>query len=229
MRVKYSFLMLLLTFLIIQPTVHSQVVNESAKKKFSIGFGMFNDFLLNVPAGLKTRTINQGVDLFALYNIPFGKSNFGFSIGLGLTVHNIYGNFITKKSGDTTDLVKIPDTVSFKRSKMTIVYLDIPLEFTLKTKSKVVVAIGAKIGYNIGSHTKYVGDGQIEIKDYTTDKVKVKSQGIKNLQQFSVTPTIRIGYKWISLQGQYMVTTLFQKDHGPDMYPISAGIVLVPF
>ena len=44
---------------------------------------MFNDFVLNVPSGLKTRTIDQGVDLFALYNLPLGKSKFSFSFGLG--------------------------------------------------------------------------------------------------------------------------------------------------
>ena len=221
-------LLLLLTFMLMQPA-KSQVVNETAKKKFSIGFGMFNDFLMNVPSGIKTRTINQGVNVFALYNIGFGKSNFGFSIGLGLTVHNIYGNFLVKKSGDTTNLVKIPDTVSFKRSKMTYVNLDVPLEFTLKTKSKVVLALGIKLGYLIGSHTMYVGNGQVETKDYTTLKVKIKNVGIPNLQQFSYGPTLRFGYKWISIDGQYLLSTIFQKNHGPDIYPVSVGLVLMPF
>ena len=240
MRVVYSkilsvpvswILLFLLAFLLIQPAAKSQVMNETAKKKVSIGFGMFNDFVMNVPSGIKTRTINQGVNVFALYNLPFGKSNFGFSLGLGLTAHNIYGNFLVNKSGDTTKLVKIPADVNFKRSKMTIVYLEIPLEFNLKTKSKVNVALGIKVGYLIGSHTKYVGnvrDSSIYMYN-TTSKVRIKEMGIPNLQQFCYGPTFRIGYRWISIDGQYMLSTLFSKNHGPDMYPISVGLVLMPF
>ena len=110
-------LLFLVAFLLIQPAANSQVVNETTKKKISIGFGMFNDFVLNVPSGIKIRTINQGVNVFALYNLPFGKSNFGFSFGLGLTAHNIYGNFLVHKAGDTTKLVKIPSTVVSNEAK----------------------------------------------------------------------------------------------------------------
>ncbi|MGA2822335.1 MAG: outer membrane beta-barrel protein [Bacteroidales bacterium] len=224
-------LLFLLAFLLIQPTANSQIVNETAKKKISIGFGMFNDFVLNIPSGIKIRTINQGVNVFGLYNVPFGKSNFGFSLGLGLTAHNIYGNFLVNKVGDTTKLVKISPEVSYKRSKMTIVYLEIPLEFNLKTKSKVNVALGIKVGYLIGSHTKYVGnvtDTSIYIYN-TASKVRIKEIGIPNLEKFCFGPTFRFGYRWISIDGQYMLTTLFSKSHGPDMYPISVGLVLMPF
>jgi hypothetical protein len=238
MRVVYSKirsflsggLLFLLAFLVIQPTAHSQVVNETTKKKFNIGFGMFNDFVLNVPSGIKTRAINQGVDLFALYNLPFGKSNFSFSIGLGLSAHNIYGNFTVNKVGDTTKLEKIPDNVGYKRSKMTVVYLEIPLEFNLKTKSDVKITLGGKVGYNIGSHTKYVGNAIDSMYMFNTgSKIRIKQAGIPNLQQFSYGPTMRIGYKWIAVNCQYMLSTLFTKDHGPDMTLVSVGLVLVPY
>ena len=201
-------ILFILAFLLAVPAAQSQVVNETAKKKVSIGFGIFTDIMQKVPSGIKTRTINQGVKVFALYNLAFGKSPFGFSIGLGLSVHNIYGNFLVDKSGDTTKLVKIPDTVGFKRSKMTVAYLEVPLQF------------------------KYVGDGRIATstyKYYTTEKVRIKNVGIPNLQQFSYGPTFRIGYKWISADCFYMLSTIFTKNHGPEMYPISVGLVLMPF
>jgi len=224
--------LILLAFMISLPSARSQVVNETAKKKFSIGFGIFDDLVQKVPSGLKTRTINQGVNVFALYNLPFGKSNFGFSIGLGIDVHNIYGNFLVNKGVDTTKLVKIPDTVSFKRSKMTLTYLEVPLQFYVKTKSKVNVALGFKAGILIGSHTKYVGIGQIQTTTYkyaTTDKIRIKNVGIPNLSQFTYGPTFRIGYRWINADCYYMLSTLFTKNHGPEMYPISVGLVLMPF
>jgi hypothetical protein len=238
MRVVYSkifsflfgCLLFLMVFLLFETSAHSQVVNETTKKKFNIGFGMFNDFVLNVPSGLKTRAIDQGVDLFALYNLPFGKSNFSFSIGLGMSAHNIYGNYTVNKVGDTTKLEKIPLDVGYKRSKMTVVYLEVPLEFNLKTKSDVKITVGGKVGYLVGSHSKYVGNAIDSMYMFNPgSKIKLKQQGIPNLQQFSYGPTVRVGYKWIAVNCQYMLSTLFIKDHGPDMTLISLGLVLVPY
>ncbi len=222
-------ILLLMALLLIQPA-HSQVVNETTKKKFNIGFGMFDDLVLNPPSGIKIRTIDQGVDLFALYNIPFGKSNFSFSLGLGMSAHNIYGDFVVRKNGDTTKLVKIPSEVSYKRSKMNVVYLELPLEFNLKTKSDVKITLGGKVGYMIGSHAKYKGNAIDSMYMFNTgSKITVKQANIPNLQPFSYGPTIRIGYKWIAINSQYMLSTLFIKNHGPDMTLWSVGLVLVPY
>jgi hypothetical protein len=222
----------LLTYLLSPPVANAQVVNEKAKKKISIGFGLHTDILQKVPDGVKTRTINQGISVFGLYNLPFGKSHFGFSIGLGLMSHNIYGNFVVDKVGDTTKMVKIPDSVSYKRSKMNIVYVELPLEFNLKTKSKFSAALGFKIGMMIGSKTVYVGDGGIKTYYYessNTSRIRVKTMGIPNLEQFSYGPTFRIGYKWINADCYYQLSSFFNKSRGPEMYPISVGLVIMPF
>jgi hypothetical protein len=208
------------------------VVNESAKKKITIGVGIHDDIVMNVPAGIKTRAINQGASVFALYNLPFGKSIVGFSVGLGLSTHNLFGNFLVNKSGDSTKLVKIPDTVSYKRSKISIAYVEIPFEFNLKTKGKFQAALGFKVGYMISSKELYVGDGGIETYAYSSDsktKIRIKTMGVPNVDQFAYGPTMRIGYKWIALDCYYMLSTIFTKNHGPDIYPISIGLAIVPF
>ena len=223
-------LVLILAFFLIHPTVPAQVINETAKKKITIGFGLFTDIWQKVPSGIRTRNINQGVNAFGLYNVPFGKSHLGFSIGLGVDVHNVYGNFIQDKSGDTTILKKIP--VGYKRSKMTLVYLEVPVEFNLKTNSKVRIGLGFKAGLLIGSSTKYVGSGGFQTSTYTIDtvsKIRFKTWKIPNLQQFTYGPTLSVGYKWIHVNCYYMLSTIFTKDHGPDMTPISVGLVLMSF
>lgn len=211
---------------------YSQVVNESTKKRISIGVGLFTDIMMKMPSGIKARTINQGVNVFGTYNVPFGKSNFSFAIGLGLTAHNIYGNFFVNSASDSTSLIRIPDSVKYKRSKINLVYLEIPLEFRFKSNSKVSVGLGFKGGFLIGSSTKYVGDGGFETTNYTlnaTGKQRVKFWGIKNLEQFTYGPTLRIGYKWFNVTGYYMLSSLFTKNRGPEMYPISVGFVLMSF
>jgi hypothetical protein len=221
----------LLSFFMIQAPASAQVVNAATKNKFSFGVGLFDDIWLKVPSGVKTRTINQGVQLFGMYNVPFGKSIFGFSIGLGLTAHNAYGNFIVNSKSDSTWLPKIPDSVSYRRSKFTLVYLELPIEFHFKTKSKVSVGIGFKVGRIIGSSMKYVGDGNIATTNFTmhsTERVRFKMWGIKNLEQFTYGPTLRVGYRWFNVTASYMLSHVFTSN-GPEMYPISVGFVLLPF
>ena len=94
------------------------------------------------------------------------------------------------------------------------------------------VGVGFKAGLMVGSNTKYVGDGPIITTNYTlnaTGKQRVKILGIKNLEQITFGPTLRVGYKWFNLTGYYMISRLFTKDRGPDMYPISVGFILMPF
>ena len=201
----------------------AQVVNESAKKRFSIAFGMFTDIWQNVPSGLKTRAINQGVNVFATYNIPFGKSNFGFSAGLGFRVHNLYGNFQVKGYNDSIQFVRIPDSIGYQRSKIVLPYIELPVEFRFKTKYKFAIGIGFKVGYMLPAHTKWVGD------DYlfnTPDKLRVNFRDIKYLEKFSYGPTLRIGYKWFHVNAYYSLSKIFK---GYNTTPLSIGFLLMPF
>ena len=204
----------------------AQVVNESAKKRISIGFGMFTDIWMNKPEGMKTRNINQGVNVFGTYNIPFGKSNFSFAIGLGINVHNLYWNYMYDASHDSVQFVKIPDNIGHRRSKLTIPYFEIPMEFRFKTKSKFAVGVGFKVGTMVYAHSKWIGD------DYlfnSTNTLKASFKGIKNLEKFEYGPTLRIGYKWFHINGYYALSNIFVSGTGIDMYPLSIGFVLMPF
>ena len=229
---RISFIIFLATFLSFYFSGNSQVVNSATKKKISIGVGLSTDIMMNMPSGIKARAINHGANVFATYNIPFGKSNFSFAIGLGLASHNIYGNFVVNSTSDSTTLLKIPDSIDYKRSKLTLVYLEVPLEFRLKTNSKISVGLGFKGGFMIGSSAKYVGNGIITTSNFTiptTEKTRLKYWGIKNLEQLTYGPTLRVGYKWINATAYYMLSTLFTKGRGPEMYPISVGLLLMPF
>jgi len=214
-------------FLLIIPNFsQAQVVKEATKKRISIGFGMFTDLWMNTPDGMKTRTINQGVNVFGTYNVPFGKSNFGFALGLGISVHNLYWNYLYNGSDNSFQFEKIPDSIGHKRSKVTLPYLEIPLEFRFRTKYKFAVGLGFKVGYMIYAHSKWVGD------DYlygTTSTLRTTVSGIKNIEKFSYGPTLRIGYKWFHLNAYYSLSNVFTKSTGIDMYPISIGFLLMPF
>lgn len=218
--------LLLLTLFITVPVSYGQVVNETTRKKVSIGVGLFNDIWMNTPSGLKTRTINQGVMVNGTYNLPFGKSNFSFAIGLGITVHNLYWNQMFNGKADSIQFSPIPSGTSYKRSKLTLPYVELPVEFRLKTKYKLAVGLGFKVGYMMYAHTKWVGD------DYlynTPSTLKVSFKDIKFIEKFAYGPTLRIGYKWFHVYGHYQLSGLFESGKGPDMYPLSVGFLLMPF
>jgi hypothetical protein len=216
---------LMITFLI-PVTGQAQVVNAATKKRISIGVGLFTDIWMNTPAGMDTRVINQGVQAFGTYNMPFGKSNFSFAIGVGISIHNLYWNYMFQGRTDSLQFVKIPDSVGYTRSKLTLPYVEIPLEFRFKTKSKFAMGIGFKVGYMIYGHSKWVGDDYIF---NTTNTLRASFKDTKNIEKFAYGPTLRFGYKWFHVNGYYSLSSIFQKGKGPDMYPISVGFLLLPF
>ena len=203
----------------------AQVLNETTKKRIGIGIGMITDIWQNVPGGVKSRTINQGFHAYVLYSVPFGKSRFGFGVGLGISVHNLYGNFTVSGKNDTTKFVKIPDSVSYKRSKISLPYLELPIEFHYTSKGKFALGVGFKVGYLVGASTKYVGD---DIQS-PHEGIWVKERNLKNLDYFAYGPYLRIGYKWFHLYGYYQLSEVFKKGVGPAIAPITLGFLIRPF
>ena len=226
---KFSVLVTVLLAVLLSVTLpgHSQVMNSTTKKKVSLGVGMYTDIWMKVPSTMDVRTINQGVQIYGTYNMPFGKSNFSFAVGLGISIHNLYWNYrFQENDKQEFQFVPINDTLSYKRSKLTLPYIEIPVEFRLKTKSKVTVSAGFNLGYMVYAHAKWVGD------DYlfrTTNTLKTSFKGIKNLERFSYGPTLRVGYKWFNVSGYYALSHIFSKGDATQMTPISVGFILMPF
>jgi len=138
----------------------------------------------------------------------------------------MYGNFQIKGYNDSIQFVRIPDSISYQRSKLVLPYIELPIEFRFKTKYKFAMGIGFKVGYMLPAHTKWVGE------DYlfnTTDKLRVSFRDVKYLEKFSYGPTFRVGYKWFQLNAYYSLSNIFSKNKGPQISPISVGFLLMPF
>ncbi|MCF8367757.1 MAG: PorT family protein [Bacteroidales bacterium] len=217
---------LLLALLLVCFNSFSQVVDEETKRKFTFGLDLFTDIWQETPKTLEPRTLNPGVNIFGSYNYIFGESNVSFSPGLGLSVHNLFSKSRIGTNSDSSFFEVIPDDISFKRSKFTTTYLDIPLELRYKSKAEFRLAVGFKFGFLINAQTKFKGDDFInDLKN----EVIIKQGNISFLEKNRYGFTGRIGYKWLNIWGYYQLSSTFVKGSGPDMYPISVGITIIPF
>jgi hypothetical protein len=219
-------IILLLTICLFFSDTYSQDVIQTNYKKFDIGVGMFTDIWMDTPKDMNARIINQGTSIYGMYNHKLGKSNISLAFGIGFGFHNLYSNNIIQDiKADSIAFVKIGDTIDYKKSKISLAYLDVPFEIRYKSRKGFRMAVGFKAGYLIDSKAKYKGER------LTNDGVKVKEkiQGIKHLEAFRYGPTIRFGYKWFNITGYFSLSKIFEKDKGPELYPISVGIAIIPY
>ena len=203
----------------------SQVVTEETKRQFTFGLDVFTDLWQDLPTTVEPKTINPGVNIFGSYNYMFGNSNFSFSPGLGLGIHNMYSDSWLRNTSDSVYFELIPDTLAHKRSKLTTTYLDIPIEIRFKSKSEFRIALGFKFGFLVKAQTKFKGDDYIES---TKDEVIIKKANFNFVEKNRYGFTGRIGYKWLNLWGYYQLSSLFTDKKGPGMYPLSVGVTLIP-
>jgi hypothetical protein len=214
---------ILLIFVFVVSTIQAQIITDKTSKKFSVGFDIYTDILTQTPADYDARTINQGFNVFGTYNFSLGESAHTFSLGVGIRSQNFYSN--TQIGDFTADTVKfVPITNNYKRSKINLVYLDFPAEFRFRFNNAWKLGIGFKLGVAIDSKAKYVGDATA-----IGPRVYTKNKRINSLEQYTFGPTLRVGYKWINVFAYYQPARVFQRDLGPEFFPLSVGITLAPF
>lgn len=216
--------LLIISLLVLAGQLSAQIITGKTSTKFTVGFDLFSDIWMDKPADMKIRTINQGFNVFGTYNFDLTENGrHSFSAGIGLRNNQLFSNTqINNIKADT--IVFTPITNDYKRSKLHLVYLDFPFEFRFRFDDKWKLGVGFKLGIIIDSKTKYFGD-----ISPNGPRVLQKSKDVNSLEQYTFGPTLRVGYKWISLFGYYQPTRVFSRDLGPELYPISVGISLSPF
>jgi hypothetical protein len=60
-------------------------------------------------------------------------------------------------------------------------------------------------------------------------KSKEKARGDYHLNPLRWGVTARVGYRALKLYANYYMMPLFKEDMGPELYPFSIGLVLIPF
>jgi hypothetical protein len=206
-----------------------------AKERVFLAYD-FN-FLVNSGSGIEVSPFRSGGVTTALFwDRPFGRSPISLAIGVGFSSFNIHS-----RSAIGTDAIgsnfffKLPDSVSISRNKISLNYLELPLELRFRTRPNTKnqsfkIALGFKAGYLIQSHTKYKGD---DLATPIDDKIKVKTFNIDNMSPWRYGVTARIGYGMFNLYGFYSLQGLFNEPKvskgQPNPQGLTIGIAITPY
>lgn len=202
-------------------------LNNLLNNKFSTNLEPSASFMdLNT-----NRSINLNINIFQ-YDIGFGTDKAGLVSGIGLELNNYFfdgNNNITKdENGQIIEL--IPHFMSspgstILRSKLATRYVTVPLllEFHIPAgRSYAYLSAGLIGGAKIGSNTKIVYK---ELGNRQKSKVKDDF----SLSSIRYGLTFRAGYRELHLFANYYPVPLFEKNRGPELYPFSVGLRLIPF
>ncbi len=216
--------------------------NKKKRKKFKPHFagvelGLNNyvrpNFSMNLPSDQIFMDLNTGkswnVNLNILeYGIGLGTDKIGFVTGLGFEMTNYVFDYQSSIAKDDNGVIVeyIPmDAGNIVKSKVNMTYLTAPLLLELQIpagKKRIHLSGGVIGGVKIASNTKlkYEMGGQ---------KSKEKTKGDYNLAPLRYGATVRLGYRALSLYANYYFTSLFSENGGPELYPFSIGLSLIPF
>jgi hypothetical protein len=187
----------------------------------------FDNWIHNEDS-LKVKWYSRGFNAYFMYDIQLGKKKlFAVAPGLGIGTSSIFTNSRLVEDVDSlgggTRLVERTD--SYKKNKLGLTYLDIPVELRFRSKPNAKnksfkVAIGFKAGLLLDGKTK------VKQKDADGNMKVYKEKRYDDLNRFRYGATFRIGYGPFSVIGFYSLSKIFDKGKGPGITPFSVGIAI---
>lgn len=195
------------------------------------------------------KSINLNLNIYE-QNIALNKKKtIGFVTGLGLQWNNYRFSRQTFLTPDSTEIKGYyMDGVSVRKTKLTAMYLTVPIMFEFQTGqprriNRFHFAVGGQISARISTHTKiYYNESNkpYDLVDPVSGVVVANSLTptanerniVKNFNSFHMSPfkfdaMVRFGYGVINLYATYSLNTMFLKNKGPELYPFTAGITIV--
>ena len=161
-------------------------------------------------------------------NIHLYKNYVNLVTGLGMewNSYNFKKNITLNPDAEyisASNTTIAPESMKFSKNKLKVAYAKVPLLLELNTNSEnpdksFHIAGGIEVAYKIGSKTKQV----YEMNGY---EFNVKQKAEYHLADIKYCSTVRIGYgDYFTLFANYGLSQLFEKNKGPDVYPLTAGI-----
>jgi hypothetical protein len=149
--------------------------------------------------------------------------------GFGIDYHSYQLSNKTNLNPDTSYTYGRLDSTNnfeYKKNRLRNTYLQIPLLIELNSSNNPAksfhIAFGVIGQYLIASRTKQI----LEQNNFEIEKIRKDNY---NMSPFAAKAHVNFGYRGFTVFGEYSLTTLFQAGKGPELYPFSVGIRVIPF
>jgi hypothetical protein len=190
---------------------------------------------LNAPEGVETKFISGGMNISFLYEFNVISSHLGIAPGIGYSVTGVKSNSIFDYQFNNdyteivyTDLELYGDSGGITKSKLSVSYLEIPLEVHIHLKpnergKSFLIAPGFRAGVKVGDFWK------VKYHQTFPGYDKAKFYNIEHIEDFRYGLSLRLMYYKFGLYTYYQLNHLFEKGKGPEITPFSVGITVSPF
>jgi hypothetical protein len=238
---KKIFLLFLSTLLITSLFAQDSLKAPITKPAIDLS-GRANDhFLLQLgytgwagrPDTISPSGFSKSINVYFMFDFPF-KTNpkLSMAFGPGISTDNIIfkKTFVGIKENSTVFQIRDQsDTNHFKKTKLTSVYAEAPIEFRytkdpLNSGKSFKFAIGVKVGFMLKAYTK---NKDLESKsDATINSYIMKEASKRFFNTTRLSAHARVGVGHFSLYGSYQITALFKDGAAAQIRPYSFGITL---
>ncbi|MEZ5010056.1 MAG: porin family protein [Chitinophagales bacterium] len=183
--------------------------------------------------GFSPKGFQRGMNIYFMYDVVIKNSPVSIAPGIGVGSDNWYHNSQVIFTDTFTSFVPFTDSFSYKKSKLGLTYIDVPIELRFRGKPNSKnnwqwkLAAGFKIGFLIHSKWKYKGEDfrvNPQAAQPQDGQVKLKEFGVPNLEKLRYGVTARGGYGPFNLHMYYSLSSLFQDGKGIELQPITFGI-----
>lgn len=203
---------------------------------------IFTDFWQNLPGDMALKSIQRGISISALQDMPLSRTNFSLAAGLAFTSHNLYSDhrYLYHVHHDKFDFYPIDKEHTYDKNKLSINYLEVPVEFRYRSRTlprTFRFYTGMKVGWLVNAHTKFVGetywyllyDGDESGATPTVREVKIKEHRLQNIADYRIGITGTIGYGNVNLHVYYPLTAIFTDNSAKDASLFSVGLSIILF
>lgn len=219
-------------------TIRSSYDEEDFKHwaGFSMGVNgyMSSPGNINMAKGYDYMELNYGRSFNFQFNIierqfNLAKNYVKIVTGLGLDYHSYELANKTRLNADSSFTWGIMDSTNnytYKKNRLRNTYLQVPLLLEFNTSNNPYktfhLAFGVIGEYMIASRTKQV----LEQDKNEIEKVRKDNY---NMSPFAAKAHVNMGYRGWTVFAEYNLTPLFQPGKGPELYPFTLGLRVIPF
>lgn len=157
------------------------------------------------------------------------KDYFKIVTGIGLDRHLyelVNKTNLNADSSFTWGKIDSTNQFTYIKNKLRCTYLQVPLLLEFNTSNNpdktFHVAFGVIGQYLIASRTKQL----LEQNKFEIEKVRKDNY---NLNPFAAKAHVNVGYRGWTFFAEYSLTPLFERGKGPELYPFTAGLRVIPF